>query len=113
MLGDPASPLLWGINGDQPDESALPVWCAYTGQSKEAALDWGWLNSLHPNDREKARAVWKQVTKTSHSSTFSCQILQFCQDYRSFKILIIPDFTMNHQIQGWFLSFTEELAHSP
>ena len=32
-----------------------PKWRAYTGMSVEQVKGWGWLESLHPDDRERAR----------------------------------------------------------
>ncbi|HXR66244.1 MAG TPA: PAS domain S-box protein [Ktedonobacteraceae bacterium] len=113
MLGDPASPLLWSINGDQPDERSLAIWCAYTGQSKEAALDWGWLNALHPNDRQNVRKLWKEAILTQRPITFSCQIRHFRQGYLLFKIMNIPLFNAERQIEGWFIFFTEKPANPP
>lgn len=113
MLGDPASPLLWSINGDRPDERSLPIWRAYTGQSEEAALNWGWLNALHPDDRAKARAIWAQTTLTPHPMTLSYQVRHFQQGYRSFKVLNVPAFDAEHQIQSWFIFFTEEPTNQP
>src|SRR6185312_8545342 len=113
MLGDPASPLLWSINGDQPDERSLPIWCAYTGQSEEAVLDWGWLNVLHPDDRENARVAWTQAVLAPHPMTLSYQIHHLHEGYRSFKVLNIPAFDAEHRLQNWFVFFTEEPANAP
>src|SRR5579859_1724408 len=112
MLGDPASPLLWSINGDQPDERSLLIWCTYTGQNEEAALNWGWLNALHPNDRENIRATWKQITLTRRPTTLVCQIYHFRQGYLPFKILTVPVFNVERQLENWFLFFFKD-ATSP
>src|SRR6478609_8927110 len=31
----------------------MPEWRAYTGMSLEQIKGWGWLESLHPDDRER------------------------------------------------------------
>ena len=31
-----------------------PEWCAFTGQPASAAIEHGWLDSVHPDDRETA-----------------------------------------------------------
>lgn len=113
MLGDPASPLLWNINGDSPDEQSLSAWCAYTGQSQEAARNWGWLHALHPRDRKNVRGTWKQIKYTPHTVTLSCQVRHFRRGYQLFKILHVPLFDAKHRLQSWLLFFTEEAATSP
>ncbi|MGI4794909.1 MAG: PAS domain S-box protein, partial [Janthinobacterium lividum] len=35
-----------------------PQWVAYTGLSLEASQGWGWLDALHPDDRQVARDAW-------------------------------------------------------
>jgi PAS domain S-box-containing protein len=39
----------------------MPEWRAYTGQSIEQIKGWGWLNSLHHDDREGTAAVWQHA----------------------------------------------------
>lgn len=113
MLGDPTSPLIWSINGDQPDERSLPIWCAYTGQSEEAAVHWGWINALHPNDRKNVRAIWEQKALMQHPATLTCQIYHFRQGYLPFRILSVPAFNAERQLQSWFIFFTKEPANPP
>lgn len=112
MLGDPATPLLWSRNGEQPDESSLPIWCTYTGQSKEAARNWGWLNALHPDDRENARNSWENTCYASYSTTLVFHIYHAHQGYFPFKMLRIPLFDSNHTIESWVVFSTTEPARS-
>ncbi|WP_372423062.1 sensor histidine kinase [Salinarimonas chemoclinalis] len=37
---------------------ASPQWIATTGLSAEASLGLGWLDAVHPEDRERVRAAW-------------------------------------------------------
>ena len=40
----------------------MPEWRAYTGRSVEQiGKGWGWLNSLHPDDRERTAVVWQRA----------------------------------------------------
>lgn len=39
-----------------------PSWRAYTGQSVEAWTGDGWVEALHPDDRERVRAAWLAST---------------------------------------------------
>ncbi len=38
-----------------------PQWTSYTGQSLEDSRGWGWLDLVHPDDREAVRATWLQA----------------------------------------------------
>src|SRR5215475_4542401 len=39
----------------------MPEWRAYTGITVEQIRGWGWLDSLHPDDRERTAVVWQQA----------------------------------------------------
>ena len=38
-----------------------PSWRAYTGQSLEAFLGWGWLEAVHPEDRAWVEQHWREA----------------------------------------------------
>lgn len=40
---------------------ASPQWTAFTGQAEEASHGWGWLDPVHPDDRDSAREAWEQA----------------------------------------------------
>ncbi len=113
MLGHPASPLLWSVNGDNLDRRALSAWCAYTGQNVETTQNWGWLAALHPDDRKRVQDAWREAIHLQHSITLVYRIYHIHEGYRSFNVLHVPLFTDEHQLQAWFLFFTEEPASPP
>jgi PAS domain S-box-containing protein len=48
-----------------PDGSATeenPSWAAFTGQSFEAYRGWGWVQAIHPDDRDPMLAAWRAST---------------------------------------------------
>ncbi|WP_140884898.1 sensor histidine kinase [Muricoccus nepalensis] len=42
---------------------ASPSWLAYTGQSQTESLGQGWLEPIHPEDREATRRAWDEAPK--------------------------------------------------
>src|SRR5205814_533948 len=60
-VADVVPDLLW-----QNDRNGSAVWCnqrwlAYTGQTPEQAQGRGWLDVIHPNDREQSRAKFQHA----------------------------------------------------
>jgi PAS domain S-box-containing protein len=55
-----ASSLVWTTSPDG-QIADMPEWRAFTGESVEQIRGWGWLNSLHPDDRARAAAAWQQA----------------------------------------------------
>ncbi len=41
-----------------------PSWCSLTGQSQAAIKGWGWLETIHPEDRERTAKVWSEAVET-------------------------------------------------
>jgi len=55
--------LVWrGVGGEWT--WASPQWTAYTGQTEPDSRGWGWLEPVHPDDRDAARAAWTQARTT-------------------------------------------------
>ena len=42
----------------------MPEWRALTGQTVDEIRGWGWLNSLHPDDRARTEVVWQAAVGT-------------------------------------------------
>lgn len=103
MLGGPTSPLLWHSSGDSPDTQALAVWSAYTGQDESAACNWGWLNALHPADRATVRQAWQQVEDRPHVFSLVYRVCHGPADYHPYKVLHVPLFNAEHELQGWLV----------
>jgi PAS domain S-box-containing protein len=54
-----SSQIVWTSTSDGRVQEDSPSWRAYTGQSWEEGKDFGWLGALHPDDRERATALWQ------------------------------------------------------
>ncbi|MGH1574161.1 PAS domain-containing sensor histidine kinase [Methylobacterium sp. P31] len=50
--------LVWRADNEGRWTWSSPQWQAFTGQSNEDSLGDGWLDAIHPDDREAARAAW-------------------------------------------------------
>jgi PAS domain S-box-containing protein len=53
--------LVWRAAPDGGWTSASPQWQAYTGQTAEESRGLGWLDALHPDDRDAAHAAWARA----------------------------------------------------
>jgi len=66
-MADTAPAMLW-----TSDETGLVTflshgWYVSTGQAEDSGLGWGWLNALHPEDREGVKKIFLEVTGTRTS----------------------------------------------
>ncbi|MBI5772473.1 MAG: PAS domain S-box protein [Verrucomicrobia bacterium] len=56
-----SSQVVWTTDPDGKINRDLPEWQAFTGQSAEEARGFGWMNALHPEDRERVSEAWRQA----------------------------------------------------
>jgi PAS domain S-box-containing protein len=54
-IADHAPVMIWVTDAAGHTVYINKAWTEYTGQSFEDVLGWGWLNALHPDDRERIR----------------------------------------------------------
>jgi PAS domain S-box-containing protein len=52
-----------------------PRWLEITGLTEAQAMGKGWMNALHPEDREKVSSRWYKTTKTGQDFTLEYRLL--------------------------------------
>ena len=56
-----SSSIVWAANPQGRFAEPQSPWEAYTGQAWKTHRGFGWVEALHPDDRERVRATWEQV----------------------------------------------------
>jgi PAS domain S-box-containing protein len=57
--------IVWTTNARGQVEEDSPTWREITGQTHEQIKGWGWLDALHPDDRERVRRDWQHHATTT------------------------------------------------
>jgi PAS domain S-box-containing protein len=52
---------VWETNADGVVTADSPSWRAYTGQTLDEWLGYGWLDAIHPDDRAYAERQWREA----------------------------------------------------
>src|SRR5690606_25278054 len=50
--------IVWHTPETGTIETEQPEWSAFTGQSFEELRGWGWITSIHPEDRTRIAQAW-------------------------------------------------------
>ncbi len=66
-LADSAPLMVWVTDGDGKTTFVSKSWLSFTGQSQEAAQREGRLAAVHPDDRERLRAVLDEAASKRHA----------------------------------------------
>ena len=100
-LVEASAQMVWTTDpqGSVVEESAS--WRAFTGQRYEQSKGWGWLDAVHPDDRETVRAAWHEAIRTSGTLISEFRVYHARSgDYRWTAMRAVP-FSHDDQIGGW------------
>jgi PAS domain S-box-containing protein len=102
--------LVWTTLPDGTTDYASSQWEHYTGLPLENSLGFGWIESVHPEDRGRAVAAWNQAvtTRTTHECDF--RLRDANGNYRWFKSRGVPLRNPEGQIVKWFGTCTDITA---
>ena len=59
-----AAQIVWTTNPEGQVVEDSPSWRAFTGQTYDQWRNCGWLDALHPDDRERTADLWRQAVAT-------------------------------------------------
>jgi PAS domain S-box-containing protein len=99
--------LFWTCRVDGPCDYLSRQWLEYTGIPEEQQLGYGWLDQLHPRDRDKTVAVWMEKVKTGESFDIEFRIRRNDGVYHWFKTRAVPMHDADGKIIKWFGSNTD------
>src|SRR5262245_24429115 len=74
--------VLWITSADGSVHMENPSWGAFTGQSPEQYLGWGWLTALHPEDRDRIRQLWQSTVSEGTRAQFYYRLCRYDGVYR-------------------------------
>lgn len=79
----------------------VPEWRKYTGQTAEEVKGWGWLNAIHPDDRERTAEIWNKAVSTKSTYEVEYRVRRYDGVYRYFLARGIPSLREDGTIREW------------
>ncbi len=99
--------LVWTCQADGPCDYLSPQWVAYTGKPEAAQLGYGWIEQLHPDDRDRVVTMWKATAARGADFRLEFRIRRHDGAYRWFHTLAVPLRDEAGRIIKWFGSNTD------
>jgi PAS domain S-box-containing protein len=78
-----------------------PSWRAFTGQSYEEWKDYGWLDALHPDDRERVRTEWERSVSEGRIYESEHRVRHRGGQYRWTSVRAVPVLNPDGSIREW------------
>ena len=100
-LIEASAQIVWSCNADGQTMAPSPSWFAFTGQSEAEWQANGWTNAIHPDDRERALALWRQCVATASAYECSYRLRHHAGGYRWTLARGIPLLQPNGRLRAW------------
>jgi len=99
--------VVWITNAGGEVVVDLPSWRELTGQSEEAIKGWGWIEAVHPDDRERAAQAWTKAVEAKSPYENEFRVRKYDGSYRLFFARGIPVLEADGTIREWVGTCTD------
>ncbi len=106
LLTETVPHLIWINNATGNAEYFNSKWVEYTGEPVEKSLGEGWVNFIHPEDKERVLNLWSKSVKTGNLFSVEFRIKNGDGNYNWFLTKALPLMGSNGEIIKWFGSNT-------
>lgn len=93
--------VVWNTDPNGQVVTPMPKWSAYTGQTEAEIQGWGWIEAVHPDDRDRVTQVWNHALQ--HQSLYEVEYRLRGADgiYRTFEVRGVPAFNADGTLREW------------
>ncbi|MGA9800559.1 MAG: PAS domain-containing protein [Terriglobales bacterium] len=74
----------------------------YTGASPDSATGFGWLDYVHPDDKESSQAQWAHCVESGDNYECEYRLRGRDGEYRWFRVRAVPIRDQTNQITRWY-----------
>lgn len=106
-LAEAVPHLVWSCHANGECDYLSTQWLAYTGVPLEDQLGYGWLNAVHPDDRETAERAWRDAVEERASYDLDYRLRSADGDYRWFRTRGKPQRGERGEIVKWYGTCTD------
>ncbi|HZG50908.1 MAG TPA: ATP-binding protein, partial [Pyrinomonadaceae bacterium] len=79
----------------------IPAWRAMTGQTKEEVRGRGWLDAVHPEERERTSQLWFRAVERRSIYATEYRLRQRDGSYRDFAVRGVPVIAEDGSLREW------------
>jgi PAS domain S-box-containing protein len=106
-LADAIPQIVWITRPDGYHEYYNSRWYEYTGMTPAESIGWGWSTPLHPEDKDRSEARWKEATTSGDPYEIEYRFRRADGIYRWFIGRAVPIRSATGEIVRWFGTCTD------
>lgn len=99
--------LVWSARPDGGCDYLSRQWVEYTGVPEGEQLGYGWLEQVHPDDRERVREQWKVAVKRGNPLDTDLRLRSRERTYRWHKARVTPIRSEGGAVVKWYGTHTD------
>lgn len=107
QLADAMPQIVWTADNEGNINYTNKQWNIYSGLGSEDALNWEWINNVHPADKENITTVWSESLQAKSTYETSSRIRRHDGEYRWFLIRAIPQLDEKGEVVKWLGTCTD------
>jgi len=106
-LVEATAAIVWSTPGSGEFGGAQPQWAAFTGQDEASYSGYGWLDAVHPDDRDASRAAWANATRDRSIYRIEHRIRRADGEWRDMMARAVPILEKDGTIREWIGTHTD------
>ena len=95
------SDILWATPPSGEFIEEQPGWSSFTGQTHQELEGWGWLEAVHPEDRERVAQAWAQALATHTPLLLEHRLRSRDGSYRHMLVRAVPVLEPDGRVREW------------
>ncbi len=99
--------IVWLLDAECRVTTDLPEWREATGQTFEQSAGYGWMEVIHPEDREHARDLWRWAVETRTVYENELRLRMADGSYRFFNKRGVPVREADGRLREWIGTCTD------
>ena len=99
-LVEATAAIVWTTPPSGAFETDQPSWRAFTGQSGDELRGEGWLDAIHPGDRDDTLRAWRHATESREPYAVRHRLRHADGSYRAMQVRAVP-ILRDGQIAEW------------
>ena len=104
--------IVWTTDAGGQIAAPQREWEAFTGTGFEAYRGWGWLNALHPDDRDATAAVWRAAVESRTVCEAEYRLRNHDGEYRTMSVRSVPVLEPSGRVREWVGAATDVTERS-
>lgn len=101
LLVEASSQIVWITSPEGFVTEDSPTWRAFTGQTVEQWLGHGWLDAIHPDDRDATMTQWQHVVHSGEPLSLQYRLQHTSGRYRWMQINAVAQRNPDGSVKRW------------